>query len=262
VSFYGEGAVASDESVLRLAGLQLPDAAEPSVHVAVDHGRRVVALPGVALRRVRDLERLVHPAARPPRIRLEHAVLLTAAKQRREDGAVAVLADACQSRRTTPDRLSRALSQHPRLPGRRLLSEALADLVTGSFSALERRYLRDVERAHGLPTAARQRRVLTGRGTAYRDADYLGGLVVVELDGRVGHEAAAGRWADLDRDLESAARGSTTVRVGWRQVLEPCRTASAVARILAARGWEGSLRSCGPRCPAVRDVDWGGSPAA
>jgi hypothetical protein len=69
---------------------------------------------------------------------------------------------------------------------------------------------------------------------------------------------ATARWADLERDLESAARGSTTLRVGWRQVLQPCRTASVVARILAARGWAGSPRACTPGC---RALDWGVLPA-
>ena len=257
LSFYGEGAVAGDESVLRLAGLQAGGpqrvtTTDPGgaggVHVAVDHRRRVTALPQVSLRRVRGLERFVHPVGRPPRLRLEHAVLLCASRQRSEDAAVAVLADACQSRRTTPGRLTTALGEHPRLPGRRLLAEVVTDLGTGSFSALERRYLRDVERAHGLPCAARQRRVLSARGSAYRDADYVGGRVVVELDGRLGHDVAAARWADLDRDLESAASGSVTVRVGWRQVLEPCRTATVVGRVLAAHGWRGALRPCGPAC--------------
>ena len=181
-------------------------------------------------------------------------MLFSASKRRREDAAVALLADACQSRRTTAVRLTSALQEHPRLPRRALLTEVLTDLATGSLSALERRYLRDVERAHGLPTAARQRRVVAGRGPTYRDADYLGGRVVVELDGRVGHESAADRWADLDRDLESSVRGSTTVRVGWRQVLEPCRTAAVVAGILVARGWSGGIRPCRRGCTALRPL--------
>ena len=43
--------------------------------------------------------------------------------------------------------------------------------------------------------------------------------------------------------------GHLTVRIGWRQVLEPCRLAERVGQILAARGWQGRTTPCGPRCP-------------
>ena len=89
---------------------------------------------------------------------------------------------------------------------------------------------------------------------AYRDADYLGGLLVVELDGRLGHDVAAARWADLERDLHSVLAGSTTLRIGWRQVLDPCRTATVVARILVGRGWVGSPGPCPRGCPVVRSM--------
>jgi len=75
---------------------------------------------------------------------------------------------------------------------------------------------------------------------------------------RLGHEWNADRWADLDRDIDSAVAGDLTLRVGWRQVLDPCRMAAAVARVLLARGWAGQPRGCRPGCP-VNDV--GGSPA-
>jgi hypothetical protein len=125
----------------------------------------------------------------------------------------------------------------------------LADVATGAYSALERRYLRDVERPHGLPTGHRQRRVSTGRAVAYRDVEYVGLDTVVELDGRLGHEAATDRWADLDRDLDAAVDRRLTVRFGWRQVLQPCRVAAAVATLLRARGWAGDPIPCGPTCP-------------
>src|SRR6476661_829344 len=75
---------------------------------------------------------------------------------------------------------------------------------------------------------------------------------------RLGHEWNADRWADLDRDIDGAVAGDLTLRVGWRQVLDPCRMAAAVARVLLARGWAGQPRGCRPGCP-VNDI--GGSPA-
>jgi hypothetical protein len=138
-----------------------------------------------------------------------------------------------------------------RLPRRRFLLQVLEDVAAGAYSVLEHRYLTRVERPHGLPTAKRQRRVKQGRSAAFRDVEYLATATVVELDGRLGHEWQRDRWRDLDRDVDSALAGALTVRLGWQQVLDPCRTASLVARLLAARGWGGQLRGCSPTCTAV-----------
>lgn len=129
-----------------------------------------------------------------------------------------------------------------------VLAEILDDIESGAFSALERRYLREVERAHGLPRGARQRRVSVGRDVHYRDVEYVGLLTLVELDGRIGHEWDADRWADLERDLVNAVAGELTLRAGWRQVLDPCRLAAIVGRVLQLRGWQGQIRPCGPAC--------------
>jgi hypothetical protein len=129
-----------------------------------------------------------------------------------------------------------------------LLSDILDDVGAGALSPLERRYLRDVERAHRLPRASRQLPDLVDGSRVQRDVEYTAQCTDVELDGRLGHEAADDRWDDLDRDLGSAAAGKLTLRVGWRQVLEPCRTAVTIGRVLAARGWEGTVRPCGPDC--------------
>ncbi len=250
VLFYGDAA-AGDESVLALAGLGPPVTPTSPVHVVVDHGRRVIVLPGVQLRRMRRYRSSLHPVRMPPQLRLEVALLRVASRSRNEDAAVAVLADACQARRTHAPRLLAALGDQPVLPQRRLLEEVLTDVATGACSAFERRYLRDVERAHGLPAAQRQRRLRRRCGVVYRDADYLGGRVVVELDGRLWHSSSVDRWRDLDRDLESAESGSVTVRVGWGQVLDPCRLAGALGRLLRAHGWPGEVASCGATCRAV-----------
>ena len=247
--FYDDAA-ACDASAMALFGLAAP--ARPElVHVAVDQSRRVTSLAGVRLHRVTDLSSHVHPIRRPPTLRIEPAVLRTASSQRDEASAIAVLADACQSRRTTAPRLAAGLSSFPRLPRRSLMIAVLEDVATGAFSVLEHRYLTRVERPHGLPTATRQRRVLMGRHPAYRDVEYLGGALVVELDGRLGHTRTEDRWADLDRDIANVVAGSANLRLTWGQVLDPCRVAAAVASLLAAVGWRGRLRSCGPGCTSV-----------
>lgn len=243
-------------SALRLHGLtSAGDHLDGPIHVAVDAGRRPRPCSGVRPHRVAGLPERLHPSRTPPCVHLEEAVLEVASGARDEAAAVAVLADACQSRRTTAERLVRRLARRPRLPRRRFLLALLADVATGAFSVLEHRYLTRVERPHGLPTGRRQRVVRRGRSTGYRDVEYQGLGVVVELDGRLGHEFQSDRWDDLDRDIDSAVDGDVTVRAGWRQVLDPCRLAGAVSRLLAGRGWTGELRRCGPRCTASRFAD-------
>ena len=228
-----------------------PPAADAPIHVAIDVRRRQAERAGIRLHRVTRLADRVQDNRTPPRVTFEEAVLQVASDAPDEAAAVAVLADACQSRRTTPERLTTLVRLRTRLPRRRFLKEVLEDVAAGAYSALEHRYLTRVERPHGLPTAQRQRRVRRGRTPAYRDVDYVGLGVVVELDGRLGHELQSDRWNDLERDIDSVVAGDITVRVGWRQVLSPCRLADAVARLLGARGWAGELRSCGPDCWAA-----------
>lgn len=254
-------AVLTGESALRAHDVRTggqPDAAP--IQVAVERRRYVDPCAGIQVSRIADFASVALFHLGPPRVRLEHAALSVASDAKDDSRAVAVLGDACQSRRTTPGRLVDALRKRRKLRRRRLLLEIPQDVAAGAFSVLERRYLRHVERPHGLPSGQRQRRVTRGKTAAYRDVEYVGLRTVVELDGRVGHEGTADRWIDIDRDLESAEHGDLTLRAGWRQVLDPCRLAAAVARILLARGWAGTPHGCRPGCP-VAEVS-AGSPAS
>lgn len=224
----------------------------PLIHVAVDARRRVTEPPGVRVHRVTDLSSRVQPNVRPFRLRLETALVQVASAARDETAAIAILADACQERRTTPGRLLDALTAHPNLPRRRFLLDVLEDVATGTYSVLEHRYLTQVERPHALPTARRQRQVRLGRTAAYRDVEYVQVGAVVELDGRLGHELAADRWADLTRDVDALLAGDSTMRLGWGHVLDPCRTALVVGQFLGALGWEGDPAPCGPDCAVAR----------
>ena len=226
------------------------------IHVAVDARRRVTEPPGVRVHRVTDLPSRVQPNVRPFRLRLETALVQVASASPDDAAAIAVLADACQERRTTPGRLLDALTAHPNLPRRRFLVQVLEDVATGVYSVLEHRYLTRVERPHGLPTAQRQRVVRVGRTAAYRDVEYRCVGAVVELDGRLGHELAADRWADLTRDVSALLAGDSTMRLGWGHVLDPCRTALVVGRFLGALGWEGDPTPCGPGCAVAHPNLW------
>ena len=242
-------AVLTGASALAAYAIPVDTACQPRwIEVAVAAWRRVDDPPGISTVRLRDFERVARFDLSPPRVSIEHAALTVAARAPTDDAAVAVLAAALDRTRAAALRDEALLRR--RLPRRALLVDLLADVDAGARSPLEHRYLTRVERPHGLPTAARQREVRRGRTLAFRDVDYLGLRTVVELDGRLGHDALRHRWSDLDRDVASLLQGDLTVRLGWRHVLDPCRTAAAVGQVLRTRGWAGRPRACGPRCPA------------
>ncbi|MGN6578075.1 MAG: type IV toxin-antitoxin system AbiEi family antitoxin domain-containing protein [Nocardioides sp.] len=218
------------------------------VHVAVAHPRKAANVDGVRLHRVVDLDDRVAWHLSPPRLHLEEAVLVVCAAAPSRARAFAVAADACGQRRTTAERILAALGSR-RMTHGAWLRRVLPEIAEGAHSVLERGYLH-LERQHGLPAAIRQRHQSTSRGIVYRDAEYKRFGVVVELDGRLGHEWATDRWADMDRDLDTSADGRVTVRLGWRHVEETgCLTALRIGQLLQARGWRGRIRECGRGCP-------------
>ena len=218
------------------------------IHLLVDRHRRIVPPPGVTIERVADRASWVQANRRPPRAQFDYA-LVKAAGDRGEADAIALLSDAVHQGLTTAPRLLEVIEKLPRLPRRAMLGEVLADVQAGTRSVLEQRYLRDVERAHGLPEGKRQLREDTASGTVHRDIRYVAQRTLVELDGAFGHRDSVDRWADLQRDLDAAVEDHLTLRPGWAQVLEPCRLAEVVTTILRLRGWTGLPRACRDGCP-------------
>ena len=126
---------------------------------------------------------------------------------------------------------------------------------------LEYRYLRDVERAHGLPRSRHQVRVVIDGRAVYRDVYYEEYKLAVELDGRLAHPDEE-RWRDPHRDNQAGTQGILTTRYSWRDVYgHPCETALLQARILRQRGWPGTPRPCSAGCPVGRGQDGDGTPA-
>lgn len=220
-----------------------------TVHVAVDRSRRVRRRVGVVVHYRVDLAATALWHTSPPRVSAEDAVLDIASDAKTEASAFGALADAVGGRRTTVRRLLAVLNGRPKLRRHGFIRDALVDLAAGTCSLLERRYLRDVERAHGLPRPARQPATTVGRA-GFRDVDYPDWRTVVELDGRPGHDDAASRDRDMERDLDAAVGANRlTLRLGRAQVFDrPCATAAKVAAVLRQRGWPGEFRRC-PSCP-------------
>lgn len=157
---------------------------------------------------------------------------------------------ALHSRRTSASAITKALAARQRYPQRRLVKALLQDHQDGVHSELERLFRKDVERAHGLPAGARQ-----VRGLRYRtDVEYLGGLVIVELDGRLGHEGED-RFRDMGRDNYHVVNRRATLRYGWADVTEiPCLVARQIESVLHTHGWTGVLAPC-PRCRRLHNAE-------
>ena len=247
-------AALSHQSALRGAdGQGRRDAEEKIIHVAVDRDRHVVAPDGVRLHRMSGFGDRVQWNLSPPRIRYDDAILDLAAEARTDLAALATVADACGSLRTTARRLLDTLGERDRVDRRGWLGSVLVDIDEGTCSVLEHGYLVHVERPHGLPTGRRQQQADATRGSIYRDVLYEDHGLVVELDGRAHHSSVADRDRDLDRDLDAAVDGLESLRIGYGQVFErACATAARVGRVLQRRGWPGPSTACPTCAPTAR----------
>ncbi len=206
--------------------------------------------PRIVLHRSSRLASARHPAKTPPRTRVQETVLDMTDLAHDFDAAFAWMSAACGKGLVTTDQLRDAALARARLRWRSDVLAALEDIADGIMSALERRYVRDVERPHGLPKPVRQARMKRGGSSAYLDNLYAEFGLAVELDGLVAHPPES-RWRDVHRDNYFAAAGIITLRYNWVDITQrPCRVASEVASTLRRAGWTGDLRRCGPTCSA------------
>jgi hypothetical protein len=247
---YGPEAALAGETALRRYRLD-GEWGDQVIRLEIPHERRVRRQAGIVLTRCRDLDGRVSGSREPPMVRLEVAVLTVASRRSRAEDGIALVLDACRQRRTTPQRLLAELDRLRRLPRRALLVEVLEDAAEGVESFLELIYLRKIEKAHGLPAAVRQVRAENGRGTVYRDLEYVDYGLIVELDGRAGHEDPGSRWRDMSRDNAALMTAKPTLRFGYQLVGDPCVAAAQVARVLQALGWRDRPLPCGPTCPLL-----------
>ncbi len=219
------------------------------IRVLVPIGRQVAAREGWTFSRERPGVRSRRSVGDPPRTTIADTVVDLCA-DRDADGVVDVVTRAVQGRRVDADQLLACVRARRRLPHRAMVLALLGDVGRGAESTLELRYLRDVERAHGLPAWVRQRRRRTG--AEVRDVLYEDQATVIELDG-LAHLRRILR--DMRRDNAALAGGLATLRFGWSDVTgSPCQVAWQVAAVLVARGWTELPTRC-HRCAAATDAD-------
>jgi len=246
----GPGAVLSHLTAAELHGLL--DSPAEAIFVTVPSTRRISA-PGLIVRTSGRIAEATAPGRQPPRTSVEETVLDLVELAWSFDDACGWLTQACGRRLTTSAKLGEAQRRRKKMRWRHDLGDVLKAAADGIHSVLEYRYLRDVERAHGLPRSRHQVRVVIDGRTVYRDVYYEEYKLAAELDGRLAHPDEE-RWRDTHRDNQAGAQGILTARYGWRDVYgHPCETALLQARILRERGWTGTPRPCSANCPVGRE---------
>lgn len=191
-----------------------------------------------------------HPVRTPPQTRVEETVIDLWHAAQTLDDAVAWVTRSLGRRLTTQDRLREAVAARSRVRWRSELAELLTTDMAGLHSVLEHRYMRDVERPHGLPTGTRQAYSHRDGKSEYRDVLYEEYQTAVELDGQTAHPADT-RWKDIRRDNAALMAGIATLRYGWLDITkDPCRVAAEIGEVLRARGYAGA-RPCSAGCPVA-----------
>ncbi|TPG19217.1 type IV toxin-antitoxin system AbiEi family antitoxin domain-containing protein [Pedococcus bigeumensis] len=240
------GAPAADaafcgRSALYLWGLER----KPPVvtEVVVPYERAIASGPTLMVRRSVRWEDLVDETAYPWRTTLPATLLDVAARGSAID-ALSAVARAVQKEVVSVGELRGELARRQGHRHSRVLGPALADVEEGAQSGAEVLYVRDVERAHGLPSTTRQALSDVGRRRLH-DNEYAGYGLVVEVDGRLGHEQWQDRVKDGRRDRQLLSTARATTRVFWADVaVTPCDTAVDIGAVLRARGWPGRPRRC------------------
>lgn len=250
VLYAGPGALLSHETAAEILGLTGRKC--PVIRVTIPASRRVRPPQGVAIRRSAfDYPRWRPPRGVPPHTLYAETIIDLVAAAGDLDEVVGWVSRGIAGNLVSAGQLKMAVAARRRFRWRDQIGDVIEMVAGGSHFPLEFRYDRDVERAHGLPAAARQVKFVKPDGTkGFRDRCYERYGLIVELDGDEFHPAGQ-RGKDRARDNESAATTGATLRYGWADVTRsPCDTAGQVYRVLRKRGYAGTIRPCSATCRA------------
>lgn len=240
----GPGAVLSHQTAAERHGLVDEPSFPIAITVPVSRHPAQAKIQGIVIHRSDAILRTRHPAMLPPCTRVEDTVLDLIQVASHFDDAYAWICRAIGRRRTTADRIHLAMDARKKMRWRGEIAAALGSAAEGILSVLEHRYVRRVERPHGLPPACRQAGIRQRTGNRYLDNLYEEYQLCVELDGTAAHPADE-QWRDKRRDTDNAVRGILTLRFGILDVGDlRCQTAAAVASVLRSRGWPGTPHPC------------------
>lgn len=213
VLYAGPRAVLGHLTAARAGGLRW--VGDDRVHVLTGKGDLVPPLEGFRFHQTRrPYERWVKPGEGPPRVPLEHAMLLTAERDRSTRRAIGLLAAGVQQGLTTSDQLLHTITVLRKLRHGVLFRAALGDIAGGAQSFAEIDLGRLCIRA-GLVAPTRQV-VRTDREGRRRYLDCTwelpdGRTVVLEIDGGF-HRAVDHWWRDMGRERGIVIDGAVVLR--------------------------------------------------
>jgi hypothetical protein len=249
----GEGAMLSHETAAEVHGI-IDKPAVAVIHVTVPlcrHPAQHRPAYGIVIHRSDQSQSQFLGPLKLPRTRIEDTVLDLVAAAETFDSGYSWISRAVSRQFVSPGQLRAALDGRSRTRWRVWLNDALMEAGDGVHSPLERRYLRDVEQAHGLPRSQHQARRLLNGKAHYKDNWYPEYRVAVEIDGPAYHQNERVQL-DKDRDNANLALDDVrTFRFGPGAVTErACETAAMVGATLQRNGWTGSPHPC--RRPGCR----------
>ena len=212
----GHGAALSHLTAVRRAGLRW--VGPETIDVLTPKGDLVAPLPGYFFHQTRrpyDRWLVEHDELRgPPRLRVEHAALLTAERDHHLRRGAGLLAACVQQNLTDVDRLQRAIPQIRKLRHGHFFSLMLGDIAGGaqSFAEID---LGRLCRAGGLASPHRQAIRVDKQGCRrYLDCEWRlagGRTVVLEIDGSF-HREVENWWRDMKRERAVVLSTSTVLR--------------------------------------------------
>jgi hypothetical protein len=214
--------------------------AEPTIHVAVEHGREVDDLVDAAVtvrvHQSRHAAEDLVPLREPARQQVARAVVELASAAASDNRTRALIAASVQQRLVRPGHLLAFIALRPTLPKRRLIRETVLDVAGGAQSLPELEYARALRRI-GLPQPSRQRKVRRRNGVWYLDNDFDEWGVTVEINGAQHFELLASE-ADAVRRTALQVRGRIVVDISSYTVRHRVgRAMLATADALVARGY-------------------------
>lgn len=252
VLYAGPGAVLSHETAAELQ--RLLDKPASFIRLTVPSARRVALQAGLKISTSNTVPASQRfPPGVLPQTFVDDTLLDLVDQAETIDEVCGLVTRAFGRRLTTEGRLRATVNLRKRLRWRTDVDALITEAAHGTHSLLEHCYDRDVEKAHGLPRAARQAPYTKpDGGKGFRDRYYEKYGVLVELDGTSAHQEED-RWADRERDNHAATLRKQTLRFGWKHVRhQACETAGMTASVLLNHGWGGSPKRCSPECAVQR----------
>ncbi len=212
---------------------------DPLVHVLTAKSDEVSPLPGFRFHQTRrPFHAWTHLGGGVPRVRLEHAALLTAERDNHLRRAVGLLAACVQQGLSTAERLLDASVDIAKLRHGAVLRASLHDIAGGAHSFAEID-IGKLCRVAGLRQPDRQRiRPDRSGNRRYLDCEWIledGTIVVLEIDGSF-HMRTDHWWRDMKRERGVVLTGrvvlrcaSAEIRLTPERIIEDLRAARVPA---------------------------------